>query len=111
MSFRSARSEPDGRQHIFCSGEAVEIGDTIDTQKDTDAPRKRGRREARAIVTDVDSDSGTRRRSGGRPRGNGNGNGSGAKDSDLANLLAALRDLRDGEFSVRLESSDDQMLD
>jgi HAMP domain-containing protein/CheY-like chemotaxis protein/signal transduction histidine kinase len=89
----------------------VEIGDTIDTQKDTDAPRKRGRGETRASVADVVSDSGTRRRNGGSGRSRGNGNGSGAKDADLANLLAALRDLRDGDFTVRLESSDDQMLD
>jgi HAMP domain-containing protein len=89
----------------------VEIGDTIDTQKDPDAPRKRSRREARSSAQDVVSDSGTRRRNGGAGRSRSNGNGKGARDTDLANLLAALRDLRDGDFTVRLESSDDQMLD
>ncbi len=89
----------------------MEIGDTIDTQKELDVPRKRGRKEASASAPDVVSDSGTRRRNGGNGRTRGSGDDSGAKDADLANLLAALCDLRDGDFTVRLESSDDQMLD
>ncbi|HZK78698.1 MAG TPA: HAMP domain-containing protein, partial [Gemmatimonadaceae bacterium] len=89
----------------------MEIGDTIDTQNEPDVPRNRGRKVARASVADMVSDTGTRRRNGGTARPRGNGNGRGGRNADLANLLAGLQDLRDGDFTVRLESSDDQMLD
>ena len=93
----------------------MEIGDTIDTQIEPDTPRKRGRKQAQSVAATSDAESGTRQRNVGtatRSRGNGNGNGRGSGGKpQLADLLAALRDLRDGDFTVRLETSDDQMLD
>jgi HAMP domain-containing protein/CheY-like chemotaxis protein/signal transduction histidine kinase len=93
---------------------AVEIGDTIDSQQDPGPPRKRSRREARSTVPEATTGGRGRRKngngSGTRNRGNGNGNSSDDSPA-LADLLAALRDIRDGDFTVRLETSDDQMLD
>ena len=70
--------------------------------------------EARSTVPEATTGGGARRKngngSGTRHRGNGNGNSSDDSPA-LADLLAALRDLRDGDFTVRLETSDDQMLD
>ncbi|MEP6508457.1 MAG: hypothetical protein ABJC63_09550, partial [Gemmatimonadales bacterium] len=92
----------------------MEIGDTIETQNEPDLPRKRGRKDARSNHVDAvtTASTGTRRRNAGtRSRGNGNGNGGGSGGGHLADVLAALRDLRDGDFTVRLPSSDDKMLD
>ena len=92
----------------------MEIGDTIDSPQDTGAPRKRSRRDARPAVTDVATENGRGRKRNGtsaRSRGNGNGRNGGGDTPELTALLAALRDLRDGDFTVRLESSDDEMLD
>jgi HAMP domain-containing protein/CheY-like chemotaxis protein/GAF domain-containing protein len=94
----------------------VEIGDTI--EEETSAQESPGRSSGNA---------GTRRKNGGKGRiGKGNGNASmkrgneyngGApasdesiRDVDLRRLLSALRDLRDGEFDVRLEASEDPLL-
>ncbi len=92
----------------------MEIGDTIETQNEPDSTRKRGRKDARANLADAATTASTtaRRRNGGtRSRGDGNGNGRGSDDAHLADVLAALRDLRDGDFTVRLPGSDDKMLD
>jgi HAMP domain-containing protein len=96
----------------------VEIGDTIEEETPTEE-------------TERSSNAGSRRRngkSGGKGRngkGNGNGNDAGSKrgqdagsiDSDekagvgdLRRLLNALRDLRDGEFEVRLPISEEPLL-
>ena len=98
----------------------MEIGDTI--EEETSAEENPGRSSGNA---------GTRRKNGkngGKGRnGKGNGNAAGIKrsteynggtpasdermrDVDLRRLLSALRDLRDGEFDVRLETSEDPML-
>ena len=98
----------------------MEIGDTI--EEETSAEESPGRSSGSA---------GTRRKNGkngGKGRnGKGNGNAAGIKrgneynggtpasdermrDVDLRRLLSALRDLRDGEFDVRLEASEDPML-
>jgi len=96
----------------------VEIGDTIEMEE--------GAEEATARS----SSSGARRKAGrnGRARnGKRNGNGAGTKrdgdhevdllgsngklkEADLRRLLDAMRDLRDGEFEVRLPTSDDPLL-
>ncbi len=96
----------------------MEIGDTIEEETGTEEGSERS------------SNAGSRRkngRNGGKGRnGKGNGNGAGSKRgesygdalapdgkagvSDLRRLLNAMRDLRDGEFEVRLPMSDDPLL-
>jgi HAMP domain-containing protein/CheY-like chemotaxis protein/signal transduction histidine kinase len=97
----------------------VEIGDTIEEETGVEEGAERA------------SNAGTRRKNGkngGKGRnGRGNGNGAGTKrggerelassppegnstDSDLRRLLNAMRDLRDGEFNVRLPMSEDPLL-
>ncbi len=87
----------------------MEIGDTIDTPEEAEAPLKATRRRPQA---------GGAKRSTPKARRNGNGSRSGAGASgngdstqDLNDLLAALRDLRDGDFSVRLAGSEDPLID
>ncbi|MBA3342680.1 MAG: HAMP domain-containing protein, partial [Gemmatimonadaceae bacterium] len=55
---------------------------------------------------------GSRRRDGVEPggRGRGNGNGSNSDNPELSDLLTALRDLRDGDFTVRLPEYSDPLL-
>ena len=95
----------------------MEIGDTI--EEETSAEESPGRSSGNA---------GTRRKNAGKGRnGKGNGNAAGMKrgneynggtpasdermrDVDLRRLLSALRDLRDGEFDVRLQASEDPLL-
>jgi hypothetical protein len=119
----------------------VEIGDTIDTPQEdgstgTQRQEPRSRRSstrssgnrpsggAATLSSDVDVDE-TPPRTGRRRNGNGSkarrdGNGSrngggsggdGTSQQELADLLLCLRDLRDGDFSVRLPGSDDPLLD
>ena len=100
----------------------MEIGDTIETQQEVETPRK-SRKQARPLGRDPLSaaESAVARPEGRRATGknaksrrNGNGGrGDGSEDApgELVNLLAALRDLRDGDFAVRLDGSDDPMLD
>jgi HAMP domain-containing protein/CheY-like chemotaxis protein/signal transduction histidine kinase len=93
----------------------VEIGDTIEEETDVEESSERS------------SNAGSRRKNGGKGRnGKGNGNGAGTKrseegagrlapdgkfkDADLRRLLNAMRDLRDGEFEVRLAMSEDPLL-
>jgi HAMP domain-containing protein/CheY-like chemotaxis protein/signal transduction histidine kinase len=97
----------------------VEIGDIIEEETSAEESPERS------------SNAGSRRKSnknGGKGRnGKGNGNGAGVKrgneynggapaseernrDTDLRRLLSALRDLRDGEFDVRLQVSEDPLL-
>jgi HAMP domain-containing protein/CheY-like chemotaxis protein/signal transduction histidine kinase len=93
----------------------VEIGDTIEEETDVEESSERS------------SNAGSRRKNGGKGRnGKGNGNGAGTKrseegagrlapdgkfkDADLRRLLNAMRDLRDGEFEVRLAMSKDPLL-
>jgi HAMP domain-containing protein/CheY-like chemotaxis protein len=92
----------------------VEIGDTIDTQEQAEAPAGRSRRNARAATQDG---TGTRRGRGdgatGRSRRDGNGDGgrNSVATRELTDLLSALRDLRDGDFTVRIPGSEDPLLD
>ena len=93
----------------------MEIGDTIEEETGTEESSERS------------SNAGSRRKNGGKGRnGKGNGNGAGAKrgeegsgglapdgklkDASLRLLLNAMRDLRDGEFDVRLAMSEDPLL-
>ncbi|HMG69620.1 MAG TPA: HAMP domain-containing protein [Gemmatimonadaceae bacterium] len=97
----------------------MEIGDTIEEETGAEESAERS------------SNTGSRRKNGkngGKGRnGKGNGNGAGTKrggerelgsrapegnstDSDLRRLLNAMRDLRDGEFDVRLPMSEDPLL-
>jgi hypothetical protein len=90
----------------------VEIGDTIDTQEQSDTPPGRSRRKPRAASADtLGGTQRTPRNSSGRARRNGSGNGNGDGPRELTDLLAALRDLRDGDFTVRLGGSEDPLLD
>ncbi len=97
----------------------MEIGDTIDTQDEGETPTRRSRRQARSDAPDQGAEAGTIARSDGRRtnsklaksrRDGRNGNGDGNSPRELTNLLAALRDLRDGDFTVRLDGSDDPLL-
>ncbi|MGK2961959.1 MAG: hypothetical protein ACSLFK_07395, partial [Gemmatimonadaceae bacterium] len=117
---------------------AVEIGDTIDTPQEAEAGAKQPRRPESQAGRSA-SRASARRQSGsqsqsagstvaepterprngsGKTRRNGNGSrsgsgssGDGSSGQELGDLLAALRDLRDGDFSVRLAGSDDPLLD
>jgi len=83
----------------------VEIGDTIDSPQDTEAPKKRPGRPTRNDGAGGRGNGGgpTRRKNGSAPgsRRGRNANGS-DPDAELEELLSALRDLRDGEFGTRL---------
>jgi HAMP domain-containing protein/CheY-like chemotaxis protein len=86
----------------------VEIGDTIDTPQEADAPARVTKRRS--------SSGGKTRRNGNGSRSAGDGNGSrsggdGTSPQELADLLSCLRDMRDGDFSVRMAGSDDALLD
>ena len=93
----------------------MEIGDTIEEETDAEESSERS------------SNANSRRKNGGKGRnGKGNGNGAGTKrgeggagglapdgklkDANLRRLLHAMRDLRDGEFEVRLAMSEDPLL-
>ncbi|MDO8501552.1 MAG: response regulator [Gemmatimonadaceae bacterium] len=76
----------------------MEIGDTIDTQQQSEAPSRRSRKQPRSGVAAT------------KPRRNGKGD-DGDSSSGLAELLTALRDMRDGDFSVRLPGAADPLLD
>jgi HAMP domain-containing protein len=90
----------------------VEIGDTIDTQEQAEPPTGRSRRQARSVAKIPATTRRGRNGTTGRSRRNGNGaNGSGATNQELTDLLAALRDLRDGDFTVRLPQSEDPLLE
>jgi methyl-accepting chemotaxis protein len=105
----------------------VEIGDTIDTPQEEVSSRSTRRstrtgtssRSASAAITEVPPGAQPRKRNSNRKSrgdgngsfGNGNGGGNGATQQELADLLAGLRDMRDGDFSVRLAGSSDPLLD
>jgi HAMP domain-containing protein/CheY-like chemotaxis protein/signal transduction histidine kinase len=96
----------------------VEIGDTIEEERETEEGSERS---SRAGPRRKDGKSGGKGRNG---KGNGNGAGSKRGESDagayapdgkaavgdLRRLLNAMRDLRDGEFEVRLPMSDDPLI-
>ena len=91
----------------------MEIGDTIDTQEQGDALPVRSRRQSRSAAQTVGETRRGGRNGSGRTRRDGkrNGNANGEGPQELTDLLAALRDLRDGDFTVRLAGSDDPLLD
>jgi len=92
----------------------VEIGDTIDTQEQAEAPAGRSRRNARAGTQEgTETRRGGRNGATGRSRRNGNDNGgrNSVATRELTDLLSALRDLRDGDFTVRIPGSEDPLLD
>ena len=93
----------------------MEIGDTIEEETGAEESSERS------------SNASSRRKNGGKGRnGKGYGNGAGTKrgdegagglapdgklkDANLRRLLHAMRDLRDGEFEVRLAMSEDPLL-
>ncbi|HMI47532.1 MAG TPA: HAMP domain-containing protein, partial [Gemmatimonadaceae bacterium] len=96
----------------------MEIGDTIEEERETEEGSERS---SRAGPRRKDGKSGGKGRNG---KGNGNGAGSKRGESDagayapdgkaavgdLRRLLNAMRDLRDGEFEVRLPMSDDPLI-
>ena len=91
----------------------MEIGDTIDTQEQDEASTGRSRRSARSTAPEATESKRGRNGASGRSRRNGNGNG--ARNSvatrELTDLLSALRDLRDGDFTARIPGSEDPLLD
>jgi hypothetical protein len=97
----------------------VEIGDTIDTQPET-APEKRkrpnrGARSDGGRAIESAEQKATRRRNGSRAvarrSDNGGSDDEGSPSSDeLRSLLTGLRDLRDGEFEIRLPKSPDPLM-
>ena len=118
----------------------MEIGDTIEAPQENEASLRTSRRQAKSTrgrrtetggdgnpsagTTDTLEDRtarrDTRKRNGStrKSRSNGNGGRGGGgnrietdSDQQLADLLAALRDLRDGDFSTRLSGSEDPLLD
>ncbi len=91
----------------------MEIGDTIESQEQGDALPVRSRRQSRPAAETVGETRRGGRNGSGRTRRNGkrNGNTNGEGPQELTDLLAALRDLRDGDFTVRLAGSDDPLLD
>ena len=96
----------------------MEIGDTIEEERETEEGSERS---SRAGPRRKDGKNGGKGRNG---KGNGNGAGSKRDESDagayapdgkpavgdLRRLLNAMRDLRDGEFDVRLPMSDDPLI-
>ncbi|HYN83230.1 MAG TPA: HAMP domain-containing protein [Gemmatimonadaceae bacterium] len=91
----------------------MEIGDTIDTEPET-APAQR-KRPGRGALSDGESveRKPTRRRNGSRGvtrRSNNGGSDGSASSAELQTLLAGLRDLRDGEFGIRLPKSTDPLM-
>ena len=97
----------------------MEIGDTIDTETEA-APTQR-KRPSRGAQSDGGGaieagEQKTRRRRNGsravaRRSNNGGSNGDGAASIDeLQTLLDGLRDLRDGEFGVRIPRSSDPLM-
>jgi hypothetical protein len=99
-------------KYIQHQEKAVEIGDTFDTQ-DPATPVRRGR-TSRAPRGDGDEVTATKTRGGKRRtattrRGDGS-NGDGDVTTDLQMLLYALRDMRDGQFDVRLPESDEPLM-
>ena len=97
----------------------MEIGDTIDTETET-APTQR-KRPGRGAQSDgggaiESAEQKTRRRRNGsraiaRRSNNGGSDGDGTASIDeLQTLLDGLRDLRDGEFGVRMPKSSDPLM-
>ncbi|MDQ3082095.1 MAG: HAMP domain-containing protein, partial [Gemmatimonadota bacterium] len=82
----------------------MEIGDTIESPLDAEAP-------VRPPAARKRNGSGKSRRNGSSSRSAARSNGGGGSDQELTDLLNALRDLRDGDFAVRLGGSDDALLD
>ena len=91
----------------------MEIGDTIDPQEQGDVLPVRSRRQSRSAAQTAGETRRGSRTGPGRTRRNGkrNGNGNGEGPQELTDLLTALRDLRDGDFTVRLSGSEDPLLD
>jgi len=97
----------------------VEIGDTI--EEETSAEESPGRSSGSAGTRRKNGKNGGKGRNGkgngnaGMKRGNEYNGGAPASDErmrdvDLRRLLSALRDLRDGEFEVRLQTFEDPLL-
>ncbi len=85
----------------------MEIGETFETEKPA-APGKRGR--VSRVTRDADANEPITTRPRGRRRRGDGSNGNGDSTTDLQMLLYALRDMRDGQFDVRLPESDDPLL-
>ncbi|HEY4954710.1 MAG TPA: response regulator [Gemmatimonadaceae bacterium] len=99
----------------------MEIGDTIETQEETAPPRRKrsggtGDQNAGSAVGATDETRIRRKNGSGAVtrRRNGNGGNGGSEGSllrpELQVLLAGLRDLRDGEFEVRIPESADPLM-
>jgi len=97
----------------------VEIGDNIEVEE-TGSEEETSARSPSASASRKSGRNGGKGRNGKR-NGNGNGNQDGEREmgasattrvrqSDLRQLLAAMRDLKEGDFNVRLPSSEDPLL-
>ena len=101
----------------------MEIGDTIDPQKETVSPRRKrssragGDQNAGAAVESTDETRIRRKNGSGVVARQRNGNGRSGSDgggspsrTELQGLLVGLRDLREGEFEVRIPDSADPLM-
>ena len=97
----------------------MEIGDNIEVEE-TGSEEETSARSPSASASRKSGRNGSKGRNGKR-NGNGNGNQDGEREigasattrirqSDLRQLLAAMRDLKEGDFNVRLPVSDDPLL-
>jgi CheY-like chemotaxis protein/signal transduction histidine kinase/HAMP domain-containing protein len=101
----------------------VEIGDRIDPQEEIAPPRRKrsgqadGNQNAGAAVESTDETRIRRKNGSGAVARQRNGNGRSGSDGDgspsrteLQGLLVGLRDLREGEFEVRIPDSTDPLM-
>ena len=70
---------------------------------------KRGRPRRTAAALGVEMEDDTKER-GARGGGSGDGNGGGTRDRSLRRLLAGLRALDAGDFSIRIDTVDDRLM-
>ena len=94
----------------------MEIGDTIDEIEETESEENSTRPPGATATRRKNGRNGGKGRNGkrngngpGQQDGNLTGNGK-VRESDLRRLLGAMRDLKEGDFNVRLPVSDDPLL-
>src|SRR6202162_5079714 len=111
---------PCGGQAVTSRSKVVEIGDNIEVEE-TGTEEETSARSPGAQASRRKSGRNGGKGRNGKRNGNGNGReggereisvpaGDAASQSDLRRLLAAMRDLKEGDFNVRLPVSEDPLL-